>query len=376
MTNPEDKVMNGSLTLRQRLVTGALPLPEALRYAMMLGEELRQIHDSGLVYGALAPSNVTVTASGLELITAPEQPTATTPYTAPEILQGHTADARSDIFAFGGIVYEMVTGRRAFAGDNPDALAVSLTISDPPATGIPAIDHLVSNCIAKDPTVRCPRMQKVILELKVLTFAAPRTEVVTQRQNLTAAVRAETQQLEDRVAGLLQTHEKAIDVIQQTSGDAISELRERLARVESQLAPVQARSTMLEALCQRILGHVDQIRQNFETLDERANGMKEGIDVLGQGATMLHDYVSARMHEFEQSLKSQRTAIAAVSASQSQTDDLVEGLVGAVDLLHAVVIEPTDDFGSVNARPRGEGPGPDGREEPDGREADLELSAV
>ena len=358
--------MNGSITLGQRLATGPVPLAEAMRYAAMLGEELRRIHDSGLVYGALQPSNIMVTSATLELINVPKS-AAATPYSAPEILQGHAPDARSDICAFGAIVYEMVTGRRAFAGDNPDALAMSLTISDPASTGIPAVDHLVMNCIAKDPTVRCQRMQKVILELKVLTFAAPRAEVVTHRQSLTAAVRTETQLLEERVTGLLQTNERAIVECQQASGVEIRELRERLAKLESQLAPVQARATVLEGLCQRLMTHVDQIRTNFEALDERANGMKEGIDFLGQGQTTLHDYVSARVQEFEQALKAQKTAIASVSASQTQTDDLVEGLVGAVDLLHAIVIEPEDDFGAAG-EPAGEAA--------EGGEADLELMSA
>ncbi|HEY1493454.1 MAG TPA: protein kinase [Candidatus Solibacter sp.] len=338
---------NGSFTLDQRLAEGPLPLPEALRYAAMLAEEVRQVHDSGSNCGALLPSSIAVTATGLDLHLTPHQPAAVTPYTAPEILQGNPADARSDIFAFGAIVYEMVTGRRAFAGDNSDALAVSLTISDPPPTGTAAVDHLVSNCIAKDPAVRCQRMQKVILELRLLSFSAPRTEATMPKQSLTAALRSETQQLENRVAGLLETHEKTIVEIQQTSDDAISELRDRLSKVESALGPMQARSAVVETLCQQIMAHLEQVQQNIEAIDERVNGVRDGIDVLSQGATVLHDYVGTRMHEFEQTLKSQRTTIASVAAGQTQTDDLVEGLVGAMDLLHTIVIGPADEFGSV-----------------------------
>ena len=345
MSTPEER--NGSLTLDQRLAEGPLALPEALRYAALLAEEVRQIHDSGSNCGALLPSNIAVTATGLDLHLTPHQPAAVTPYTAPEILQGNPADARSDIFAFGAIVYEMVTGRRAFAGDNSDALAVSLTISDPPPSGTAAVDHLVSNCIAKDPAVRCQRMQKVILELRLATYSAPRTQAIMPKQSLTAALRSETRQLENRVAGLLQTQEKTIVEIQQTSGDAISELRDRLSKVESALGPVQARSTVVETLCQQIMAHLEQVQQNIEALDERVNGMRDGIDVLSQGANVLHDYVGARMHEFEQALKSQRTSIASVVAGQTQTDDLVEGLVGAMDLLHTIVIGPADEFGGV-----------------------------
>jgi chromosome segregation ATPase len=195
-------------------------------------------------------------------------------------------------------------------------------------------------------------MQKVILELKLLAFTAPRAEVVAPRQSLTASLRAETQQLEDRVAGLLQSQEKTIVEIQQTSGDAIQELRARLAKVESELAPLQARSTLVETLCQRIMAHMEQVQQNMEAIDERVNGARDGIDVLSQGASVMHDFVGARMHEFEQALKSQRTAISSVVAGQTQTDDLVEGLVGAMDLLHTVVLGPSDEFGGIERLPK------------------------
>jgi archaellum component FlaC len=334
---------NGAFTLDQLLANGPLPLPEALRYAMMLAESLRQTHDSGRTCGALLPSNILVTDSGVELSATPGQPAAVTPYTAPEILHGHTPDFRSDIFAFGAIVYEMVMGRPAFAGDNADALAVSLTISDPPPSGTPAIDHLVGNCLAKDPAVRCQRMQKVILELKLLTFA-PRAEAVTRQQNVTAALRAETNELEARVAALVKTHEKAMIDLQHSSGDAISELRGRLSNVEAELAPVQVRAKRVEELCQNIMAHVEQVQQDIGAIDERVTGLKDGIDTLSEGATVLREYVGARMHEFEQTLKSQRTAIASVVASQGQTDDVVEGVVRAMELLHTIVFDRAEEL--------------------------------
>jgi eukaryotic-like serine/threonine-protein kinase len=351
MSSLYENKTNSWSTLAQLLADGPIPLPEAVRYAMMLAEALRQIHDSGRAYGTLLPSNVAVTTTGIELGVTPGQPAAITPYTAPEILQGQTPDSRSDIFAFGAIVYEMIMGRPAFAGDNADALAVSLTISGPPPSGTPAIDHLVSNCIAKDPAVRCQRMQKVILELKLLTFA-PHAEAVTRQQTVTAALRAETHQLETRVAALLETHEKAIIDVQQSSGDAISELRGRLSKVEAEFAPVQSRAALLEELCQRIMTHVEQVQQNIEAIDERVTGLKDGIDALSEGATVLREYVGARMHEFEQTLKSQRTAIASVVASQAQTDDVVEGVVGAMELLHTIVFDHKEEMAELSTAPR------------------------
>jgi hypothetical protein len=339
-----DEITNDTLTLGRRLAEGALSTPEALRYSTLLAEALRQIHDEGRTFGALIPSNIAITSSGVELVVPPVQPEAITPYTAPEILQGHPADARSDIFAFGAIVYEMVTGKRAFDGDNADALAVSLTISSPAPTGTPAIDHVVSNCTAKDPSVRCPRMQKVILELKLMGFAAPRPDAITRQESATAALRQETQQLETRVAALLDTHERAIVDMQQTSGDAISDLRARLTSMEAELAAAQSRSALLETLCQRIMKHVEQVQQNIEAIDQRVEGVKDGVEVLSEGSTVLQDYVHSRVQEFEQTLKSQRTTISSVTASQKQTDDVVEGVVGAMELLHTIVFDRAGEF--------------------------------
>jgi hypothetical protein len=344
MTATCEIAQNGTLTLGQRLAEGPLPLPETLRYAMMLAEALRQIHDSGRTCGALLPSNIVVTITGLELIVTPGQSTTITPYTAPETLQGQPPDARSNIFAFGAIVYEMVTGRHAFVGDDSEALAASLTTSVPSPSGTPAVDHLVSNCIAKDPNVRYQRMLNVILELKLLTLAAPRAESVAHQQSVTAALRAETQAIEARVAALLQTHERAIVDIRQASGDATSEIRGRLSNVESRLASTQERCALVEDLCQRIMAFVEQVQQNIEAVDERVTGVKEGVDVMSEAATVQQEQVDARMREFEETLMSQKAAIASVVAGQAQTDDLVEGVVGEMELLHTIVIDRTEDL--------------------------------
>jgi hypothetical protein len=347
MRNAFEDASNGFVSLDQIMADGPMPLPEALRYAALLAEEIRQIHDAGRTCGALRPSAIEVTPSGPQLGNLSTKPAVVTPYTAPEILQGHAPDAGSDIFAFGAILYEMVAGRPAFSGENADALAVSLTISDPPPTGTPGIDHLVGKCIAKDPAVRCRRIHKVILEMKLLTFAAPRAAVVTRQQQTAAELRAETQQLEHRVSELFQNQGKTIVEIQQASGGAITELRERVSKLELLVGPLQARSALVESLCQRIMAHVEQVQQKLDAIDERVNGVRSGMDDLSQGASMLHDYVGTRMHEFEQTVGAQRTAIASVAAGQAQTDDLIEGIVGAVDLLNHLVINPPESFGET-----------------------------
>jgi hypothetical protein len=344
MTALDETATNETLTIGQYLAEGPLPLAEAMRYATMLAETLRRLHDSGRICGALTPSNIAVAATGLELIDAPNAQGDITPYTAPELLHGQPADVRSDIFAFGAIVYEMVMDRRAFTGEDAASLAASLATSEPPLPGNPGVDHVISSCIAKDPDVRYQRMQKVILELKLLSFAAPRAEAVTRQQGVTAVLRAETQQLEARITALLQTHEKAISDIQQASADTIKLLREQLSSVQSQLAQAQERSVLVEDHCRQIDANVEQVQQNVEHVDDRVTGVKHDLDLLGDGANVVQQHLGARMREFEQALKSQKAEIASVAAGQAQTDDVVEGVVKAMELLYGIVVDRAEDY--------------------------------
>jgi eukaryotic-like serine/threonine-protein kinase len=343
MTVQYDSEIATTNTLGHRMAERNLSLSEALRYATLLAESLRQIHDSGRVCGTLQPSNVAVTDAGVEVILNPGEAGIVTPYTAPEMLQGHPADLRSDIFAFGAILHEMVTGRRAFAGDTPDALAVSLAISAPSPSGNSGLDHLVGNCTAKDPAVRCQRMQKVILELKLLSIAKG-PEAVIRQQAVSAAVRAQAEKLETKVVALLESQEKALIDVQQSSGDSINQLHDRLNVLEAEVKPVQARSLLVEELCNSIMKHLEQVQQNVQSLDERVAGLKEQNDVLSQGLNVMQEYMGSRMHEFEQTLKSQRTSLASIVASQEQTDDVVEGMVSAMELVHNIVFERDETF--------------------------------
>jgi hypothetical protein len=309
-----EEATNGSLTLGQRLAEGPLALTKALSYAAMLAEALREFHASGRTYGALSPANIAVTATGVELVMPPQTPEAVTGYTAPELLQGQAADARSDIFAFGTIVYELVTGRPAFEGDGADALAGSLTHCDPAPSGIPAIDRLVRNCIAKDPAVRCQNMRKAILELKLIPFTVHCADAATRNQGVTNTLRAE-----------------------------IRGLAGRLSEAESELASARERAAHLEEFCRAVGKQVEEVQHNFASVGSSVAGLREGVDVLTEGATVLRERVGERMDEFEHALKSQKITIASVAAGQAQTDDVVEGVVAAMELLHKIVVDRGED---------------------------------
>jgi serine/threonine protein kinase len=159
-------------TLAQRLETGPLPLDQALQYAIQVADALDKAHRAGIVHRDLKPGNVMITKAGTKLldfglaklrpgsrlqvfgsgpgtVSPTAMPTATAPltgqgtilgtlrYMAPEQLEGKDADTRSDIFAFGAVVYEMLTGKKAFEGKNQASLIAAISVARWPPHGIP-----------------------------------------------------------------------------------------------------------------------------------------------------------------------------------------------------------------------------------------------
>jgi serine/threonine-protein kinase len=172
--------------LEQRLKKGALPLDQALKNGIQIANALAAAHRAGIVHRDLKPGNIMLTKSGAKLLdfglaktgapavagspsmlpTTPPNLTAqgailgTFQYMAPEQLEGHEADARTDIFAFGVVLYEMVTGKKAFEGKSQASLIAAIMDSEPSPvsrfqpTSPPSLDRLVKKCLAKNPDDR------------------------------------------------------------------------------------------------------------------------------------------------------------------------------------------------------------------------------
>src|SRR6202049_272580 len=187
-------------TLAQRLVKGELPLEQVLQYAIEIADALDKSHRKGVTHRDLKPGNIMLTKSGTKLLdfglaklkqeVAPanvqlsQLPTANDPltaqgtivgtlqYMAPEQLEGKEVDARTDIFAFGAVVYEMATGRRAFEGKSQAGLIAAILKDEPPAMSSlqpvtpPALDRVVKTCMAKEPDDRWQTARDLSRELK------------------------------------------------------------------------------------------------------------------------------------------------------------------------------------------------------------------
>jgi len=185
-------------TLSERLARGPLPSEQTLRYGVEIADALDKAHRQGIVHRDLKPANVMITKSGVKLLdfglakvmapaaekssltSLPTQQNLTQEgtilgtfqYMAPEQLEGKEADARTDIFAFGAVLYEMVTGRKAFSAASQASLITAIMSADPPSISSeqpmspPALDRVVKTCLAKDPEDRWQSAGDVRKELK------------------------------------------------------------------------------------------------------------------------------------------------------------------------------------------------------------------
>jgi ElaB/YqjD/DUF883 family membrane-anchored ribosome-binding protein len=346
-------------TIRDRMAQGIIPVSDALRYAMILGETLRKMHDSGQVHGGVTPSCLAITASGMEVLPPQDPAGAVTPYTAPEVAAGHAPDSRSDIFSFGAVLYEMLTGRRAFEGDNAGAWAWAIAHSSPTPSGSAAVDRLTGLCLVKDPAARCQRMQKVMLELKLLSAAARRADSAAPKREaqLETVLRAEMKELEGRLESRLdarlETQAQAISEIQRSAHEALESLRAQLGVVGAQIAAAQQRAVLseqtAEAAGQRILAHVEEnfaaTAQRIGSVEQRIGGTEEAVAAARQQTSSLQDTLGAELKILEQAIKGQSVSIESARTAMAQTDDLVERVVEALESLQSTVLEQSDDRG-------------------------------
>src|SRR5215469_2000602 len=218
-------------TLAARLIKGELPLDQVLKYGVEICDGLEKAHKTGVIHRDLKPSNVMLTKSGAKLMdfglaktisaTGPPASTLTETisspatdepltargtlvgtfqYMSPEQLEGQDADARSDIFALGAVLYEMMTGNQAFTGKTQASIVAAILTSEPPpiSTGQPmsppALDRVVKLCLAKDPEERFQNVHDVKLQLQWIAEGGSQTgvpaPVAARRKNRERALAA------------------------------------------------------------------------------------------------------------------------------------------------------------------------------------------
>ena len=182
------------VTLREKVGSGQPPVSEVISYAIQTGEALEEAHSKGIVHRDVKPENIMVNSKnqikvmdfglaklkGSLKLTRTSSTVGTLAYMAPEQLQGGEVDARSDIFSFGIVLYEMLSGHPPFRGEHEAALMYSILNEEPTPIGryrpdIPAeLQHVLGRAIEKDPEERYQSVHEMLIELRRLKKASTR----------------------------------------------------------------------------------------------------------------------------------------------------------------------------------------------------------
>jgi Tol biopolymer transport system component len=196
-------------TLRQRLQDGALPARKAVEYGLQIVHGLAAAHDAGITHRDLKPENISLPESGtgmlkildfglarqepvaveggdpamatVSLSTEPGRVMGTVGYMAPEQVRGQPVDPRTDIFAFGAVLYEMLTGKRAFQGPSPVETLNAILKEDPPdlfqstRNVSPGLERIVHRCLEKRPEDRPRTAHDLAIALEAISTGSTRT---------------------------------------------------------------------------------------------------------------------------------------------------------------------------------------------------------
>jgi serine/threonine protein kinase len=299
MTNTQN------LTLDTLLGQTSLPAEQSLRYALQLALTMRSAHQNGLIYGVLYPSRISFDGDQTIIETAASE---FSPYTAPEVLAGGQPDIRSDIYAFGAIVYHLLSGRRPFPGGTPAEISDAQCARPDPlcltsGDQLPELERVIFRCLEHNPDRRWPSLRLVCTELRLLSAAAARLHPAPRTRS---TVETQLREHISRVELILDSHIA-------TSERSLAEVRDALAETRQYL------------------------RTAFDFAEEHLRAQAITIDNLQIRAAEAGDLV-LRMTGIEGRLTSQAESVEGLQLVAERTDDLLERVVESIDSLQSFVL--------------------------------------
>lgn len=307
------------IQLSELLARAPLAAPEAYRYAAALADALRRLHDQGAVAGVLEPSRITLNGSDARIV--PAEAGSVTPYSAPELLQGEAADARSDVFALGAIIYQMLSGRTPFSGATPEELRAAILSREPEP--LPAeqaeFSRVIVKCLAKAPLQRWQRVQRVQMELKLLTVFARRNEqdAALKTERIQKLVQAGVAELEARLLSRIAAQDEKLRAAAETEQALRAEIASLETRLDGRLQGCERRNAELE----------------------RQAAQQDARIAAGDEADRA---LAARLAAVDQALKTHSSSLESLESTVAQTDDLVERVVEAFDSLERSLTEQNE----------------------------------
>lgn len=335
-------------TLAEKLRQAPLPVSTAVRYALQLADSLRQSHERNDMKGVLDPERVLTSATGFEIHPS-ISPAA---YVAPEVAAGNPADARSDVYTLGCVLYRMLTGREPFPGSDASPVPLGTVYGEHGpvrADQIAGLERLMEHCLAKAPENRLQRMQKVYLELKLLRVSARRPEepsFAKAREKTEAVLRNEIGRVERGVGIRVEAVERSLAARVDAFASRVESFDGKLGEV--QRIGMETREQVRSALdAQESLRRaVAAVEQSVASVRDLTGRLESGIEENARTTGCVEEALSGQLTAIEEQLHSQSHSLEAMHTTMSQTDDLLERVVEAFDSLQAYVMEHSDDKAS------------------------------
>jgi serine/threonine protein kinase len=245
---------------------------EPFRKAISLADALRLLHRKGEVCGHLEPSQIMWDPSGAKLGHCGDP--GLTAYLSPEQLRGEPADARSDIFAFGAVVYELFSGRKAFPAEDTECLKREILEETPtPLADVPEqISRVVSRCLEKNPEDRWHRMHSVLVELKLAHATARQVHSLADWKGKVSALQSHLATQDERLATHQATHESL--------ASEIGRIQEAQAAIQDSLSTLRKSD--------------DVQKKAIESLEVAASQADEVVEHVVEAFGMMHQAMGER----------------------------------------------------------------------------------